>query len=163
MDFLLNRPWFSFFLVRTVSAIRSGGARFESWRTPVSATRLRNGYNTSASRRNERRVMPQDSVHRRLRCKYEKQRFRTRNLLTRTLLSCEQYVFCRRCLRGYHVGECDTQLPTASNSANGSGGYSVDPLKAKDVRCDTIFSTQKEKFTLNERLWMRNSVFVCKR
>ncbi|XP_033209468.1 E3 ubiquitin-protein ligase parkin isoform X2 [Belonocnema kinseyi] len=45
------------------------------------------------------------------------------------------FVFCRKCLQGYHVGECEPQ-PTSSSSNFGSVGYVVDPLKAKDAKWD---------------------------
>lgn len=43
------------------------------------------------------------------------------------------YVFCMKCLRGYHLGECDTPQSIASSSQLRSG-YSVDPARAKDVK-----------------------------
>ncbi|XP_076680365.1 E3 ubiquitin-protein ligase parkin [Andrena cerasifolii] len=46
------------------------------------------------------------------------------------------YVFCRRCLQGFHVGECESQPSESNNTVNKSGGYSVDPLKAKDAKWD---------------------------
>lgn len=50
-------------------------------------------------------------------------------------LTCEIYffkfVFCKKCLQGYHVGDCEPQAQ--SSGSNFESGYVVDPLKAKDV------------------------------
>ncbi|XP_015593190.1 E3 ubiquitin-protein ligase parkin [Cephus cinctus] len=47
------------------------------------------------------------------------------------------YVFCRRCLQGFHVDDCETQHPVLSSSQNpATGTYAVDPLKAKDAKWD---------------------------
>lgn len=48
-----------------------------------------------------------------------------------------QYVFCRKCLQGFHVGDCESQ-PTSFSSASGTcpSGYAVDPLRASEVRYD---------------------------
>ncbi|XP_054004221.1 E3 ubiquitin-protein ligase parkin [Hylaeus anthracinus] len=46
------------------------------------------------------------------------------------------YVFCRRCLQGFHVGECEVPSPESPNSILKSDGYLVDPLKAKDAKWD---------------------------
>lgn len=42
-----------------------------------------------------------------------------------------QFVFCRMCLQGYHIGECQTreQIVCSENSS-----YSVDPNNAATVR-----------------------------
>lgn len=46
-----------------------------------------------------------------------------------------QYVFCRLCLQGYHIGECQTQ--DTENPSNSEGCfYSVDPARAADARWD---------------------------
>ncbi|XP_029669497.1 E3 ubiquitin-protein ligase parkin isoform X2 [Formica exsecta] len=46
------------------------------------------------------------------------------------------YVFCRICLQGYHVGECESQMSDASTSVFSSKHYSVDPLKANQAKWD---------------------------
>ncbi|XP_076653750.1 E3 ubiquitin-protein ligase parkin [Halictus rubicundus] len=46
------------------------------------------------------------------------------------------YVFCRRCLQGFHVGECELQPYEFFNGMLKSGGYSVDPERAKDAKWD---------------------------
>lgn len=43
------------------------------------------------------------------------------------------FVFCKKCLQGYHVGDCEPQAQSYGNSNFGSG-YVVDPLKAKDAK-----------------------------
>ncbi|XP_044001984.1 E3 ubiquitin-protein ligase parkin [Aphidius gifuensis] len=43
------------------------------------------------------------------------------------------YVFCKKCLNGFHLGDCDSQQPVASSSQSKFGGYSVDPNRAKDA------------------------------
>ncbi|XP_076752593.1 E3 ubiquitin-protein ligase parkin isoform X1 [Xylocopa sonorina] len=45
------------------------------------------------------------------------------------------YVFCRRCLQGYHLGECELQSSDSSGTTYMSG-YSVDPERAKDAKWD---------------------------
>ncbi|CAB0043401.1 unnamed protein product [Trichogramma brassicae] len=45
------------------------------------------------------------------------------------------YVFCRKCLQGFHVGDCENQ-PTATTSSSGRGTYVVDPVKTKDAKWD---------------------------
>lgn len=43
------------------------------------------------------------------------------------------YVFCRMCLQGYHIGECQA----AENvNINGDCSYNVDPIRAADARWD---------------------------
>ncbi|XP_076182663.1 E3 ubiquitin-protein ligase parkin isoform X1 [Ptiloglossa arizonensis] len=46
------------------------------------------------------------------------------------------YVFCRICLQGFHVGECELQSSEFSNAVLEANGYSVDPLKAKNAQWD---------------------------
>ncbi|XP_020289797.1 E3 ubiquitin-protein ligase parkin isoform X2 [Pseudomyrmex gracilis] len=46
------------------------------------------------------------------------------------------YVFCRLCLQGYHVGECESQTSEASTSILSSSYYSVDPLNANKATWD---------------------------
>lgn len=46
------------------------------------------------------------------------------------------YVFCRRCLQGFHMGECELQSSEASNNKSISNGYTIDPQKAKDAKWD---------------------------
>ncbi|XP_067203472.1 E3 ubiquitin-protein ligase parkin isoform X2 [Linepithema humile] len=46
------------------------------------------------------------------------------------------YVFCRICLEGYHVGDCESQTSGASTSIFFSKHYSVDPLKASEAKWD---------------------------
>lgn len=43
-------------------------------------------------------------------------------------------MFCRRCLQGYHIGNCE-EVTDANNDAS-SCSYSVDPSKAADARWD---------------------------
>ncbi|XP_014211836.1 E3 ubiquitin-protein ligase parkin isoform X2 [Copidosoma floridanum] len=45
------------------------------------------------------------------------------------------YVFCRKCLQGFHLGDCENQ-PTSSNFNTSHGSYVVDPLKANDAKWD---------------------------
>ncbi|XP_015513677.2 E3 ubiquitin-protein ligase parkin [Neodiprion lecontei] len=49
------------------------------------------------------------------------------------------YVFCRRCLQGFHVGECDSQQPTTYSSTSAVSclsGYAIDPLRASEAKWD---------------------------
>ncbi|XP_012282421.1 E3 ubiquitin-protein ligase parkin [Orussus abietinus] len=46
------------------------------------------------------------------------------------------YVFCRKCLQGFHVGDCETQQQLYFGSNSGSAGYAIDPAKAKDAKWD---------------------------
>ncbi|XP_066583147.1 E3 ubiquitin-protein ligase parkin [Prorops nasuta] len=55
------------------------------------------------------------------------------------------YVFCRRCLQGFHVGDCETQ--PSSSFVNPSLGYSVDPLKAKDAKWEEASKKTIQIFT----------------
>jgi len=48
-------------------------------------------------------------------------------------LSSLQYVFCRICLEGYHVGECESQMSETSVNVFSSKNYSVDLIKANEV------------------------------
>ncbi|XP_034943826.1 E3 ubiquitin-protein ligase parkin isoform X2 [Chelonus insularis] len=57
------------------------------------------------------------------------------------------FVFCRRCLNGYHLGECDSQQPTTSNVQSWSGGYAVDPNRAKDAKWDDVNTKAIKKLT----------------
>ncbi|KAK0174748.1 hypothetical protein PV327_010482 [Microctonus hyperodae] len=57
------------------------------------------------------------------------------------------FVFCRNCLRGYHVGECDTQLSSTLNSQLRPGGYSIDPKRAKDAKWDEASTKTIQKST----------------
>lgn len=52
------------------------------------------------------------------------------NVLEVTYVFLFQFVFCRLCLQGFHIGECQTreQIVAAENS-----GYSVDPNRAATV------------------------------
>lgn len=52
------------------------------------------------------------------------------NVLDVTSVFLFQFVFCRLCLQGFHIGECQTreQIVAAENS-----GYSVDPNRAATV------------------------------
>ncbi|XP_022905956.2 E3 ubiquitin-protein ligase parkin [Onthophagus taurus] len=43
------------------------------------------------------------------------------------------YVFCRLCLQGYHIGECQSSEPTG---LNGECSYNVDPARASGSRWD---------------------------
>ncbi|KAL0109447.1 hypothetical protein PUN28_014488 [Cardiocondyla obscurior] len=43
------------------------------------------------------------------------------------------YVFCRNCLQGYHVGECESQTSETSTSTL-SRNYSVDPTRASEAK-----------------------------
>lgn len=45
-----------------------------------------------------------------------------------------QFVFCRDCLQGYHIGDCLSDAASVTNTAQSS--YSVDPQKATDARWD---------------------------
>ncbi|XP_053593291.1 E3 ubiquitin-protein ligase parkin isoform X1 [Microplitis demolitor] len=56
------------------------------------------------------------------------------------------YVFCMKCLRGYHLGECDTPQSIASSSQLRSG-YSVDPARAKDAKWDDASTKTIQKST----------------
>ena len=44
-----------------------------------------------------------------------------------------QFVFCSKCLQGFHIGECENQPSTSAASSSGRDSYVIDPLKAKDV------------------------------
>ncbi|XP_011173203.1 E3 ubiquitin-protein ligase parkin isoform X1 [Solenopsis invicta] len=44
------------------------------------------------------------------------------------------YVFCRICLQGYHVGECESQMLETSTSVFSSKNYSIDPMKANEAK-----------------------------
>lgn len=44
------------------------------------------------------------------------------------------YVFCKRCLEGFHIGECGERDIAAEGGT--SGGYSVDPARAAQARWD---------------------------
>ncbi|KAL6261392.1 hypothetical protein P5V15_006487 [Pogonomyrmex californicus] len=44
------------------------------------------------------------------------------------------YVFCRICLQGYHVGECESQTSEASTSVFSTRNYSIDPIKANEAK-----------------------------
>ncbi|KAJ8683101.1 hypothetical protein QAD02_018893 [Eretmocerus hayati] len=46
-----------------------------------------------------------------------------------------EYVFCRRCLQGFHLGECEKE-PSASSSNSARDSYVVDPQRAKDAKWD---------------------------
>ncbi|XP_063974598.1 E3 ubiquitin-protein ligase parkin isoform X1 [Diachasmimorpha longicaudata] len=56
------------------------------------------------------------------------------------------YVFCRRCLNGYHLGDCG-QVERSLLSSQGRGGYSVDPDRAKDAKWDEASKTVIRKST----------------
>ncbi|KAK1129950.1 hypothetical protein K0M31_019643 [Melipona bicolor] len=45
------------------------------------------------------------------------------------------YVFCRRCLQGFHLGECELQSSESSGTTHKSG-YLVDPQRANDAKWD---------------------------
>lgn len=54
-----------------------------------------------------------------------------------TKITCQNgcgFVFCRLCLQGYHIGEC--QQPDQNNESNGNCSYNVDPARAADARWD---------------------------
>ncbi|XP_011703776.1 PREDICTED: E3 ubiquitin-protein ligase parkin isoform X3 [Wasmannia auropunctata] len=44
------------------------------------------------------------------------------------------YVFCRICLQGYHVGECELQTSETSMSVFSSRNYSIDLTKANEAK-----------------------------
>ncbi|EZA56485.1 E3 ubiquitin-protein ligase parkin [Ooceraea biroi] len=46
------------------------------------------------------------------------------------------YVFCRICLQGFHLGECELSTSEPSTSVFSSKHYSVDPLKADEAKWD---------------------------
>ncbi|XP_018393958.1 PREDICTED: E3 ubiquitin-protein ligase parkin [Cyphomyrmex costatus] len=46
------------------------------------------------------------------------------------------YVFCRICLQGYHIGECESQI-SESTSVFSSRNYSVDPIRANEAKWET--------------------------
>lgn len=45
-----------------------------------------------------------------------------------------QYVFCRLCLQGYHIGDCESA--TSNDLSSENCNYKVDPNKAADARWD---------------------------
>ncbi|KAG8037633.1 hypothetical protein G9C98_005844 [Cotesia typhae] len=56
------------------------------------------------------------------------------------------YVFCKKCLHGYHLGDCDTQQSITSSFQSRSG-YSVDPARAKDAKWDDASTKTIQKST----------------
>lgn len=50
------------------------------------------------------------------------------------------YVFCRLCLQGYHIGECEPEGGSGTNSIGGSGTFAVDPSRAASSRWDEASS-----------------------
>ncbi|XP_044267580.1 E3 ubiquitin-protein ligase parkin [Tribolium madens] len=44
------------------------------------------------------------------------------------------YVFCRLCLQGYHIGECEA--PEGDSGSPGDCSYNVDPTRAAEARWD---------------------------
>lgn len=50
------------------------------------------------------------------------------------------YVFCKLCLQGYHIGECEPEGGGEPNFAGGSGTFAVDPTRAAGSRWDEASS-----------------------
>lgn len=51
------------------------------------------------------------------------------------------YVFCRKCLKGYHIGECKMQTLEASSTCSvGDNYYSVDPWKVNEAKWEEASS-----------------------
>lgn len=50
------------------------------------------------------------------------------------------YVFCRLCLQGYHIGECEPDGGNGSSILGGSGSFAVDPTRAAGSRWDEATS-----------------------
>ncbi|KAF4517276.1 hypothetical protein B566_EDAN008610 [Ephemera danica] len=46
------------------------------------------------------------------------------------------FVFCRKCLQGYHIGECEQEAEGESSLGASVSGYSVDPGRAAQARWD---------------------------
>nr|XP_027213284.1 E3 ubiquitin-protein ligase parkin-like [Penaeus vannamei] len=50
------------------------------------------------------------------------------------------YVFCRLCLQGYHIGECNPEDGNGPNVIGNSGSFAVDPSRAAGSRWDEATS-----------------------
>uniref|UniRef100_A0A0P4WAJ3 E3 ubiquitin-protein ligase parkin n=1 Tax=Scylla olivacea TaxID=85551 RepID=A0A0P4WAJ3_SCYOL len=50
------------------------------------------------------------------------------------------YVFCKLCLQGYHIGECEPEGGGGPNFVGGSGTFAVDPTRAAGSRWDEASS-----------------------